>query len=110
MTPDGRYFVVRGRLWRMATPKLDEIERSGLVSRLMMARRAVRDARKSAEPDALSIARYAVDDAKRALGERGPVWWEDGAPDFNRRLVKNTPYAEWYASTGGNGHGGQRSA
>jgi hypothetical protein len=33
---------------------------------------------------------------KRALGERGPVWWNDGSPDFNRHLVKNTPYAPWF--------------
>jgi hypothetical protein len=26
VTPDGRYFVVRGRLWRMANPGLDEAE------------------------------------------------------------------------------------
>jgi hypothetical protein len=37
-----------------------------------------------------------VDVAKHALGERGPAWWTDGAPDYNRRLVKNTPYATWY--------------
>ena len=43
-------------------------------------------------------ARAAVDAAKRALGERGPVWWTDGAPDFNRKLVANTPYAQWYAA------------
>ena len=42
-------------------------------------------------------ARRQVDDAKRALGERGPPWWQDGSPDFNRRMVANTPYAEWYA-------------
>jgi hypothetical protein len=35
---------------------------------------------------------------KEALGERGPVWWTDGAPDFNRKLVKNTPYADWHAA------------
>ena len=29
------------------------------------------------------------------LGERGPVWWTDGAPDFNRKLARNTPYARW---------------
>ncbi|TWF49482.1 hypothetical protein [Neorhizobium alkalisoli] len=40
----------------------------------------------------------AVNDAKVGLGERGEVWWSDGAPDFNRHLAKNTPYAEWYAS------------
>jgi hypothetical protein len=37
-----------------------------------------------------------VDDAKRTLGERGPVWWADGAPDYNRHMVKNSPYADWY--------------
>ena len=37
-----------------------------------------------------------MDEAKRALGERGPVWWTDGAPDYNRRMAKNTPYADWY--------------
>lgn len=34
---------------------------------------------------------------KVALGERGPVWWNDGAPDFNRHLAANTLYAYWYA-------------
>ena len=37
-----------------------------------------------------------VQAAKVALGERGPVWWDDGAPDFNRRMVANSPYARWY--------------
>ena len=41
-------------------------------------------------------ARLRVDAAKIALGERGPTWWTDGAPDFNRRLASNTPYAEWF--------------
>nr|WP_247973682.1 hypothetical protein [Bradyrhizobium sp. 195] len=38
-----------------------------------------------------------VDDAKRALGERGPVWWKDGSPDLNRHMAKNTVYARWFA-------------
>ena len=38
--------------------------------------------------------------AKVGLGERGPVWWGDGAPDYNRHLAKNTPYAEWFAGLG----------
>ena len=42
MTPDGRYFVVRGRLWRMANPDLNEAERADLVGQLMAAQRAVR--------------------------------------------------------------------
>ena len=47
MTPDGCYFVVRGRLWRMANPGLDEAEGTDLVSRLMATRRAVREAKKA---------------------------------------------------------------
>jgi len=30
------------------------------------------------------------------LGERGPVWWDDGEPDYNRHLVQNSPYAVWW--------------
>jgi hypothetical protein len=33
-----------------------------------------------------------------ALGERGPVWWDDGTPDLNRHLARTGPYAQWYAS------------
>ncbi len=88
VTPDGRYFVVRGRLWRMSNPALSDEARDALVRDLMAARRAVR----AKEPDA----RARVDAAKRALGERGPVWWDDGAKDWNRHLAKNTPYADWY--------------
>lgn len=97
VTPDGRYFVVRGRLWRMASPDLPEDERVSLVKRLMAARRAVRDAKADKDPDAEVAAHRAVDEVKRALGERGPVWWNDGTPDFNRHMAKNTPYAGWYA-------------
>ncbi|WP_114188787.1 hypothetical protein [Microvirga aerophila] len=93
-TPDGRYFVVRGRLWRLSNPRLDPKVREVHVQELMAARRAIRSAERDAE--ALASARARVDAAKRALGERGPVWWTDGAPDYNRRLVRNTPYAEWF--------------
>jgi hypothetical protein len=98
VTPDGRYFVVRGRLWRMANPGLDAVKRADLVGQLMGARRAVRDAKKAIDPEAEATAHRAVDDLKQALGERGPVWWDDGAPDLNRHMAKNTPYADWYAS------------
>ena len=100
ITPDGRYFVVRGRLWRMANPQLPEDERAQRVAELMRARRAVAAALRSKDCDAERLARQAVDLAKRALGERGPVWWNDGAPDYNRRMVRNTPYADWQASLG----------
>jgi hypothetical protein len=106
VTPDGRYFVVRGRLWRMANPGLDQIRRAELVGRLMQARRAVRDAKKTADGEAEAVAHKAVDKIKRALGERGHAWWHDGSPDLNRHMVKNTTYADWYAKIGRRRPGG----
>lgn len=98
VTPDGRYFVVRGRLWRMADPSLPPEKRQRFVDRLMDARRAVRAAKRTSDADAEHEAHAAVDEAKRALGERGPVWWDDGAPDFNRSMARNSPYADWFAT------------
>lgn len=95
-TPDGRYLIVRHRLWRAANPGLNAEARSGLVNALMTARREVGIALRSKDDARLAQTRTAVHAAKIALGERGPVWWTDGAKDFNRHLVKNTPYAEWY--------------
>ena len=96
-TPDGRYFVVRGRLWRCTNPALPEPERKAWVKRLMDARRAVRDALRADDDAALTAARAGVQEAKVALGERGPVWWTDGTPDVNRKMARNTRYADWYA-------------
>jgi hypothetical protein len=96
VTPDGRYIIVRGRLWRSSNPDLLPADRQQLVKQLMDARRAVRSALRSGDPHALSAARSAVQETKEALGERGKVWWTDGAPDLNRTLVVNTPYAEWW--------------
>lgn len=87
---------MRGRLWRASNPGLPPAERERLVKDLMAARRAVRDA--AGNPDRLQEARAAVDAAKVALGERGPAWWTDGAPDLNRKLARNTPYANWAAA------------
>jgi len=98
VTPDGQYFVVRGRLWRLANPNLSETLRSTLVSELMKARSAVRSAKITGDQAAEAAAHHAVDVAKKKLGERGPVWWTDGSPDLNRHMVKNTPYASWYAA------------
>ena len=97
ITPDGRYFVVRGRLWRMANPALSEEDRANLVSELMRARRAMGEARRSGDRDGGAAAKATVGRVKRALGERGRPWWHDGAPDWNRHLAKNTPYAQWWA-------------
>jgi hypothetical protein len=92
-TPDRRYFVVRGRLWRLSNPGLNPEVHGRLVQELMAARRAVRNASESKERLA---ARVRVDAAKKALGERGGVWWDDGAPDYNRCAARSTPYAEWF--------------
>jgi phage/plasmid primase-like uncharacterized protein len=62
----------------------------------MAARREVKAAMAAKDQDRLASAHRAVNAAKIALGERGPVWWDDGAKDFNRHLVKNTPYREWF--------------
>lgn len=101
VTPDGRYLVVRGRLWRRTNPDLPDARRTELVGELMSARRAVGVARCADDRDALAEAGRRVDVAKVALGERGPVWWTDGAPDFNRHLARNTPYADWWAGQDG---------
>ena len=98
VTPDGRYIVVRGRLWRRANPHLPEEQRASLVAQLMTARRAVGRALRSGDGIAIATARAGVDAAKVALGERGPVWWADGSPDENRRMARNTGYAAWYAA------------
>jgi hypothetical protein len=95
VTPDGRYFMVRGRLWRMSDPSLDPVHRDALVRELMAARRAKGEARKGGDRAAGASAKAAVDAAKRALGERGNPWWGDGAPDLNRHLARTTCYAEW---------------
>ena len=99
-TPDGRYIVVRGRLWRSTDPGLDAETREDLTKKLMAARRAKQAAMRAADDAAREIARQRVDDAKRALGERGPVWWTDGAPDLNRRMARTTVYADWFAAIG----------
>ena len=81
-------------MWRASNPHLPEDERQRYVDALMDARRAVGAAKRANDPAAEKSARAAVHQAKVALGERGPVWWDDGAPDYNRHLLKNTPYAD----------------
>ena len=97
-TPDGRYIAVRGRLWRATNPNLDIDHRDRLVAELMDARRSIGSAKRSGDANAERFARAAVHAAKVALGERGPPWWSDGAPDLNRRMARNTDYAGWFAA------------
>jgi hypothetical protein len=78
----------------MSNPALSEPERAELVRQLGAARQAVRSCKR--DPRLLRQARHQVDEIKRALGERGEVWWDDSAPDYNRRMVQNSPYAAWF--------------
>jgi len=77
---------------------LSEEQRAQLVSNLMAARRDIGIARRTGDRDAERAARVWVDHAKRDLGERGPVWWENGAPDYNRHMARNTLCAGWFAA------------
>lgn len=94
-TPDGRYFVSKGRLWRKTDPSLTDQERRAAIKALMQARRAVQTAR---TPQDERAARDAVDAAKHDLGERGPVWWPDSAPDEGGKHPTNSSYADWWQS------------
>ena len=95
VTPDGRcrpwQALAIGRSGHRPCAK------SALVHDLVAAHRAIKDAKSVGDSKAEAEAHRAVDRAKQALGERGPIWWEDGAPDLNRQMVKNTPYTTWYA-------------
>ncbi|WP_341869958.1 hypothetical protein [Sphingomicrobium sediminis] len=81
----------------MSDPGLLPDEKDALVRDLMRARADKGRAMVSGDDEAFIVAKRAIDEAKRALGERGPVWWDDGAPDLNRKMAKNTPYADWAA-------------
>lgn len=94
-TPDGRYFVHGGRLWRRSNPALPAAERERLVGDLMTARRDVGTAKRAGDAEAEREARARVHAAKVALGERGPTWWD--GEDVNRKAPRNTEYAAWWA-------------
>jgi hypothetical protein len=100
MTPDGRYIVVQGRLWRAANPTLSAERKVRGMRELLNGRRALKTAKMTGDEAAITAARQMVALAQVGLGERGKVWWKDGAPDLNRTLVKNSPYATWYAAQG----------
>lgn len=97
-TPDEKYIIVEGRdgprLWRATNPYLSASARQSLVDELMDGRRAVKAAK--GNPEHFAAARKLVDRAKHLLGERGPVWWSDGEPDLNGKLVKMSPYCDWW--------------
>jgi hypothetical protein len=61
VTPDGRYFVVRGKLCRMADPDLPLAKKSILVDELAKARSAVRSAKLACDHIEEAAAHCAVD-------------------------------------------------
>ena len=64
------WLVIDGRRWRRTDPSIPEPLRAELVKALMAARRVTDRAR--------------TQDAKVALGERGPKWWEAPSEDGDR--------------------------
>jgi hypothetical protein len=56
-TPDVRYLIVRGRLWRASNPALAPAQRQQFVDALMQARRAVGLALSAGDEVALQEAR-----------------------------------------------------
>ena len=68
---------------------------------LMQARREKGVAMRKGDAAGREAARRRVDEAKHLLGERGAVWWTDGAPDWNCRMVVDTPYGEWFSGLPG---------
>ncbi len=89
-TPDGRYFVHRGRLWRCTNPYLDESLHQRLVNELMHACRDVRDVERSGDIEGMKQARALAKAAKVALGERGPTWWDDDVDLDNNAVHRRT--------------------
>jgi hypothetical protein len=67
----------RGGVEQTADPNLPAEERQRLVNELMAARREVGRAQRAGDKEAEVEARRRVHAAKVALGERGPVWWEE---------------------------------
>ncbi|HEX6245501.1 MAG TPA: DUF3253 domain-containing protein, partial [Polyangiales bacterium] len=65
-----------GRRWRKTDPAIPEALRGELVQALMRARRDVGASLRSSDAERERVARAQVNDAKLALGERGPAWWE----------------------------------
>jgi len=81
-----------------SNPQIFDEEKQRLTAALMAARRAKGIAMRAGDERGRELARQQVDAAKIAMGERGPVWWGDGAPDVNRHMVKNTSYGAWFAA------------
>jgi hypothetical protein len=76
-TPDGHWMLIDGRRWRATDPGIPNDLRAELIAELMDARRSVARSRRDGDAAALAATRERVGNAKVALGERGPPWWEE---------------------------------
>ena len=92
--------MVRGRLRRRSDPRLPAEERDRLTRGLVAARRDKGTAMRAGDEAARGAARARVDAAKHGLGERGPVWWDDGEVDLARHLARTGPYADGFDPLG----------
>ena len=85
--------LIDGRRWRVTDPGIPEALRQELVNELMAARRAVGAGKRVDDADAVAAARARVANAKVALGERGPKWWEERSPADHRARMTATIHA-----------------
>lgn len=83
------YLVIDGRRWRATDPHIPPPLEATFTHALMDARRAVKAAKgKGAEAE--RAARRRVQDAKVALGERGPRWWQPMSDDEKKQRLAAT--------------------
>ncbi|MCW2955404.1 MAG: hypothetical protein JWO69_273 [Thermoleophilia bacterium] len=82
------HIEIDGRRWRRSDPAIPEPLRVELVRELMAARRAVAAGKRHEDEGAITAARARVQDAKVALGERGPEWWEERSEADHRVRIE----------------------
>ena len=68
LTPDGRYLILRGRLWRATKPHLSKEEDYVLVKSLLQGRRMKGVAMRANYAHVQERARQEVDQVKRQFG------------------------------------------
>ena len=96
-TPDRRYLLLGDKLLRSYNPNLPNDRIDDLLVVLFNSRCDLRRARQCDGTEPLELV-DAIEAARRALGQSGPVWWDDGAPDLDGVPVLSTCYAEWFKS------------
>ena len=72
-TPDGRYLVIQGRLWRAPNPALPAHAKVQCMRELLNGRRALKAAKASGDEDAIATARKQVARAQVGQGTNRQV-------------------------------------